>query len=58
MRRADSISARLWHGLETLLQRLKQKFCLCRSIDRYDTDPAVKLPEANYHDGHKIVFSL
>ena len=36
-------------------QRLNQKFCFCRSIDQYDTDPG---GQATYHDGHTIAFSL
>ena len=40
---------------KTKKQRLKQKFCLCRSTDRYDTDPG---SQVTYHDGHKIAFSL
>ena len=36
-------------------QCLKQKFCLSRSIDQYDTDTG---GQATYHDGHTIAFSL
>ena len=35
--------------------KLKIKISLCRSIDRYDTDPG---GQATYLDGHKIFFSL
>ena len=38
-----------------LLQRLKYKIYLCRSIDRYDTDPG---GQGTYRNGHKIAFSL
>ena len=36
-------------------QCLNKKFCLCWSIDRYDTDPGI---QATYHYGHKISFSF
>ena len=33
------------------LQRLKLKFCLYRSIDRYDTNPS---GQGTFYSGHKI----
>ena len=47
-----SISTLDWVFLN---QRLKQKFCLCRLIDCYATNPGSL---ANYHESHKIAFSL
>ena len=34
-----------------MLQRLKWKFCLGQSIDRYDADPG---SQATFSGGHKI----
>ena len=38
-----------------IIQRLKQKFCLCRSIDCYNTDPG---GQVTCHNSRKIAFSL
>ena len=38
-----------------IIQRLKQKFCLCRSIDYYNTDPD---GQATCHNSRIIAFSL
>ena len=52
-RKANEIDFRFQN--ETITQRLKWKFCLCWSIDLYDTDSG---GQATYHDDQKIVFSL
>ena len=38
-----------------LYQQLKWKFSLCWWVDCYNIDPG---GQANYQDGHKIVFAL